>query len=340
MNSTLGFSRPPKIRLFSLGDNPRTFDIFHKMGKSGKTFYLSPDLDIPPPEGFYAKAPNPNNNNDNNEGNSSNDNEDNSDSNNKYVPGRLALGSILRSVDDAYPMNTVDPPLPAARVTKTGVRYTLSDLMSGSAGIWGWLPGSKALGGSIEASHSLDKVLAVTEVVTISINKPLDEVMNTEVANASVQSYLARTKCKKPLFMITAIKIARGASCTESRQQGVHGAVRAPIGVGVQGAPPLASLDADARKSHNEGYAYEGSGDFVLGYQVRKITCTPSGERIDEPHASGAALGDPTETDLSVSPGPFTIKYQDEWVDNEDEDMEVVEEGNESPEESSRWIIL
>lgn len=279
------------------------------MGKSGKTFYLSPDLDIPPPKGFY----------------------DPPDA--RFVPGRLSLGSLLQSVDDTYPMNSIEPPLEAGRVPKTGVRYTLNDLKSGGVGIWGWLPGSNALGGSIKGSGSLDKVLAVTEVVTLSINKPLKEAMDTEVAKSGVQSYLTRTKWKKPIFMITAMKIARGASCTESRQREGQGSMRVPIGA--QGAPPVAAVGAGAIASLNEGYAYEDSGSFVLGYQVRKITCTPSGDQVDKPHTPGAVLGDNTEQGLSV---PFTTQYEDEWVDDDAED--VVEDGNESPEESSRWIIL
>ncbi|UKZ58045.1 hypothetical protein TrVGV298_011907 [Trichoderma virens] len=194
--------------------------------------------------------------------------------------GPLHLGSILKSldIDGLAPLNENSRiEVPAHMVLprqgpdiKTGFSCTLNQIRSTEFGIWAKIFGLDGLGGKLGWLRNRDagETLAIKQLKTVYFN-PTDEYMAQALATPNVKAFIDNTRKKVPLYMITGIKVAAGASL--SKTKGKTTSTIAKGGVTEPHSQTQIGGQASFTSVDNVGASFEGSTDFVLGYRVRKI---------------------------------------------------------------------
>lgn len=87
-----------------------------------------------------------------------------------------------------------------------------------------------------------------------------------------VRAYISATRYKKPIYMVTGVKIARGASVLGKIVKASWGVLKAGldatmlIGVPVSGGPQI-----ERRSAKERGATFEHGSDYVFAYRVIKI---------------------------------------------------------------------
>ncbi|KFZ19829.1 hypothetical protein V501_00446 [Pseudogymnoascus sp. VKM F-4519 (FW-2642)] len=190
--------------------------------------------------------------------------------------GPLNLGSILKSldVDDLAPLSEDSRiEVSAERIfprhgpdIKNGFSCTLSPLGSSEFGIWAKISASIIF--SWLRKRNAGETLTIKELKTTYFN-PTDEYMAETLASPNVYAFIQVTKKKAPLYMITGIKAAAGASLSKNK-----GKVTSVTGEGGATEPhsmTQAGGKASFTSEDKAAASFESSTEFILGYRVRKI---------------------------------------------------------------------
>lgn len=87
----------------------------------------------------------------------------------------------------------------------------------------------------------------------------------------AVEEFIRQNNFKKPVYMITGVKIARGAdvALTRSRESGTH--LRAGVDGTTAGAPATAGPEVTISSTNSETTRFGESFDFVFAYRLREI---------------------------------------------------------------------
>ncbi|KAM0326357.1 hypothetical protein ACHAQA_006959 [Verticillium albo-atrum] len=215
--------------------------------------------------------------------------------------GQLELGSILTSLDIegvTSPLNHLtcvkvpeDDLYPRGRPdVKVGFQRTMSQLRSVEAGIWAKIFGLDGVGGKLGwlRRRSDDETLTVKELKTRYF-VPTEKYMLEALTVPNVASFINSTNKEEPLYMVTGIKCAVGASLSNIKSKKTQGtadigAVEPNSGTAVGGALGITREDSS-------GAAFSESTDFVLGIRLRKIWWK-GGVMRHATHVAGSALDD------------------------------------------------
>ncbi|KAJ5765677.1 hypothetical protein N7520_005236 [Penicillium odoratum] len=137
-----------------------------------------------------------------------------------------------------------------------------------------------------------------------------------------VQRWLERSRYRKPLYVITGLKTVTGAKTgaktgATNRIRGGSGnlAVQVDGTVWSGGAVPIGGEpEAEVSITNKAGQKWEGSGDFVLAFRVRRVKVSRKTKELtqDEDYMHGAMLGDEVER-----------KKENETVIVDEEDVQV-----------------
>ncbi|KAL2678786.1 hypothetical protein Neosp_009537 [[Neocosmospora] mangrovei] len=187
----------------------------------------------------------------------------------------VVLGRLIK--DPANPQSKIPKsrivpiPLPAPfDGRKTDWQATLDQVRSGKIGLW-----AKCMR-FIEGDLSFSQLKSSLENHSFTILEtkyflPDDDYFAQILKDAGVQAYLHVHNWRKPIYLITGIKIARGASVSiessieRSAQAGLKvdaTGVGAPINVG-----PEASWETEKKR----GISYGGSTDYIFAYQLTRM---------------------------------------------------------------------
>jgi len=124
---------------------------------------------------------------------------------------------------------------------------------------------------------------------------PREDYLRTCVEATAVRRFLEKTRYRKPLYLITGLKIVRGARAhtLAARSVGASLGVEVDGTVWSGGAVPVGGgPEVSAAVSRTRGTAWEGSSDFVLAYRARRVKVGKKGVvRKDEDYTTGAMLG-------------------------------------------------
>lgn len=285
--------------------------------------------------------------------------------------GHLDLGTILLSLDVAgvsFPLNLgslVEIPkdriFPAPKVEATatdqaqpppattdddfnvegwdmkgGFTRTMGQLRKLDTSIWVKI--AHGIGGKLGwlSERSADETLTVKKVLTkyfVPTNEYLEEALNA----TNVADFITETEKKKPVYMITGLKVAVGASLSKAKSKstgpGAELGVQDPqSGAGGGGTASYVSKDT-------ENVGFENSSDFVLGLRVRKISWK-AGVRKTTDDVRGATLeeGDRDEGN-GIMEGVVVV---DDFIADEPEGAKgkvFVNEEEDSGVESSIWVL-
>jgi hypothetical protein len=190
--------------------------------------------------------------------------------------GALFLGDIISLPlgPELDPLNRTDriavPPADLVLPVdiKTGFTMTRKNLLSGRFGIWATLLAILGLPLGVEMGVFLERnsedVISASELETrefVATNDFVDKSMKL----GSIQAYLAGCGDRQPpLYMVTGLKIVRGASANSE--------VSAKLEASMAANAPAANVKMlEFTKSRTVGEAFDGSTSFVLAFRARKI---------------------------------------------------------------------
>lgn len=223
--------------------------------------------------------------------------------------GPLDLGHILE--DLSY--SSVESPLNEegyVEIThrfkpdkKIGFRKSRNELLSGEFGIFAKFLAIFGVGAEAETTFEkgADNILAVETLETITFAASKDYIEKSMEADG-VKIHMEACEYKDPIFMVTGMKIARGASLESSQSKKFGWKLR--FGFSHPGVPAEAGPKAGMTKSRSEEESFDGSTDFILAIRVKKI-CYREGKLVTEEYNKGATMMD------DVTKQRYTVELED-----------------------------
>lgn len=206
-----------------------------------KTYFIAPNLDIaPPPDGLLDL-------------------------------GHIISGPRETDIDPINQDGHIQPSAPDGKALpkptfKQGFTSTRNKLLTGEVGFWAHVVASLGIHASLGFSHESDFDIKVDRLET-RVFSPSDDYVRQALAAPEVVQYLIDSEYQVPLYMITGLKIARGASMKQGENRWA--------GLSMKGTFPLEGSQvgpkAEGSGHTKQGQSFKESSDFVLAFRVRRI---------------------------------------------------------------------
>lgn len=192
----------------------------------------------------------------------------------------VKLGQIIH--DFEKPTDVVAPPpshpslqhLPEVYTTiKTNWRSEKKKLIAGSLGVWTqFLASVLGIGADVSVLLEREKgnILEFEQLETSFIEPDLGYVRAAMASPEAVRFYQGNPR--KPAFIVTGIKIARGPAIERLKKwkYGVEGSAGADL-TPVTGAPITLGPSGSVGSNLTSSTAFSGSSDFVFAYRLKKV---------------------------------------------------------------------
>lgn len=210
-----------------------------------------------------------------------------------HPDGPLVLGSVLS--DPLDPEGSLTVPLPIAESeirmsTQTNVEERLRRHRALGGGVFLRFLEWTGIGVSGSSDKSHDRLANFAKLETRTF-KPSDDYVRQSIEAPQIQRYLTSHWVTKPVYMVTSVKIAYGASVRESVGRGKGGKGFVGIDGNLVGGVP-AAVGASMQGLSEDGRAIEfkESTPFVFAYGLRQIRYS-KGAYSDRPFRNGALHG-------------------------------------------------
>lgn len=187
----------------------------------------------------------------------------------------LSLGRIVKSPSDlADPLNPgklsqIDKEQ-IETVLKTDVTIKLSNQNSGKLSIFAKF--ASVAGASARAGYenSGGAEYIVKKLETKHFN-PDEEFLKACFEMKGVKSYLAKVKFRKPIYMITGVKIAYGAKYNSENMKRKDAAATTSADVSGSGFQASVGGEGEFKKEKGTNVAWDGSDDFVFAVRLHEV---------------------------------------------------------------------
>ncbi|RSL95713.1 hypothetical protein CDV31_013771 [Fusarium ambrosium] len=184
----------------------------------------------------------------------------------------------------------IPPPAPYEG-KKTDWQTTLEQIRSGRIGLWAkcvqFIEGGLSFGqlkSSLE-NHRFD-------VLETKYFLPDDDYFAQVLEDTGVKAYLHVHNWRKPVYLITGIKIARGASVSTENSTGRSAQAELKVDATSVGAPVDVGPEATWESEKKRGISYGGSTDYIFAYQLTRMTPKRGGkDSRNESYVKGAVYG-------------------------------------------------
>ncbi|KAI9901004.1 hypothetical protein N3K66_005266 [Trichothecium roseum] len=160
-------------------------------------------------------------------------------------------------------------------------------------GVGLWIKFLECVGVDVSGSRNSNKerTLKCDKLETRSF-KPDDDYVAKSIAAEQVQQHIARQWRAKPLYMITSVKIAYGATVTESMSKGRKGNASASADVtALAGVPVGVGSSIDGSKEEETVNSYVQQTPLVWAYRLRQIRYKKTALSSHQPYRDGATYG-------------------------------------------------
>lgn len=101
--------------------------------------------------------------------------------------------------------------------------------------------------------------------------QPTDAFVEKQLQAAGVKKYVARHKFRHPMYMITGLKIAKGASSSRLQHMAYSGNAAGGVDLIAAGVPGAVGAWAAVGSSRRDNVSFEASDDFVLAFRLWRI---------------------------------------------------------------------
>ncbi|KAF4586003.1 hypothetical protein GQ602_005308 [Ophiocordyceps camponoti-floridani] len=212
-----------------------------------------------------------------------------------YHPdGPLKLGNIIISPrrpgqalngQSAPQVADVCPP-----TTKTNVTWSLDKLRSGQYGLWAeFLSFAAGLGAGVTHRDEVGRRFTFESIETIEFSPSVDFLQRTLACSPAATGYLNRCRLRKHIYIITAVKIAHGASGSTVASKSFRAEFQASTGVNTTQTNFGPRVDGQKKLGRTD--AFSGSSPFVFAFRLRRIVVSRSGEVSQDEYTKGAMYG-------------------------------------------------
>lgn len=128
---------------------------------------------------------------------------------------------------------------------------------------------------------------------------PREQYFRRCVEAAGVRRFLEKSRYRKPVYIITGLKVVKGARAKNFKASSLEGELGINVDATVWtggGIPVAGGPGVSGTVSRKQGTSWEGSSDFVLAYRVQKLKISRTGAiSRAEDYKTGAMLGNDVE---------------------------------------------
>jgi hypothetical protein len=168
---------------------------------------------------------------------------------------------------------------------------TRGKMRSGEAGVWAQILESIDFKIQSKYEKSADDTYVIDTIDT-SFFVPSIEYLQKSVTPQGIVDHLKASRWKKPdVFIVTGIKVAKGAKIVLGKKTSAEGSLSGAFDLASSGVPVKAGASAGAKAAAGESTEFSGD-NFVLAYQLRKIVCKKGIVVDSEEYKVGAMLED------------------------------------------------
>ncbi|ROV88892.1 hypothetical protein VSDG_08920 [Cytospora chrysosperma] len=196
-----------------------------------------------------------------------------------YHPdGPVQLGNIIMSPENpAQALNDFErhPPTQSSifpATTKSGVTWTKEKSHSVKYGLWTeFLSFISGLGvdASVDHNVALKQTFSFDSISTTEFS-PTPEYLIQSMSAPAVVDYIKKSRFNKHVYMITALKIVRGAKAEIKHERSIEGQLGATLDGTSSGVPLSGGPGIGGKRNDRDITSFEGSSDFVFAYRLRK----------------------------------------------------------------------
>ncbi|KAI8262374.1 hypothetical protein K4K58_000598 [Colletotrichum sp. SAR11_239] len=223
----------------------------------------------------------------------------------KVVLGRFIMDP--KNPESQVPKSRDEPRQPSKiyEGKKTDWQTTLDRMRSGSIGLWAKC--LQVIGGELSFSW-LKSTVENHRFTTLETKYflPDDEYLKEALQDLGVQAYFEVNNCWKPIYLITGIKIARGASVNTKNTTTDSGKIEMKVDTSGGGVPVEVGPEVRFEIEENRVISCDGSSDYIFAYQLTKIKPKKKGKDFkNQSFVKGAVFGKEDKGDAAA------IKIQD-----------------------------
>ncbi|KAK5656656.1 hypothetical protein OQA88_4636 [Cercophora sp. LCS_1] len=231
----------------------------------------------------------------------------------------VSLGRLIKNYKDPeslIPSSTIRPIPPSAiNIShKKSWHTTMEEIKAGHLGVWASflqillvIPpvGTAEVGLEVVRSKAEEHRFETLETHSFI---PDPEYIRQAIADPGAQAFFEATGRRKPVYMITGIKVARGADVNRetATKIGVEAGIEADL-TAVTMVPVTPGTGVGWQRGKRVAVGFAGGSDYVFAYRLIKIKLKRKGV-VSERFAKGAVFG-----------------LDDELEDSEGEDFDVEE---------------
>ncbi|SPN98623.1 uncharacterized protein DNG_01668 [Cephalotrichum gorgonifer] len=254
--------------------------------------------------------------------------------------GHLDLGTIVEDIKDFYPITAVTERVPIPEGERYyDVKENVSNSFESSRSVEASVLArvlDRSIGGemSFKRQRTGKEIYEIRKLETIYFH-PQRSYINKCMRLSSVEDYIGGGNGQVPVYLITGLKIAWGATVSIESGRGKEASVGAGVSVPVLPVDVDVSANVGAARESTVSSSFGEPADFVLGIQVQKIYHKKklwSGERtlVVERAFKGAVLVDDDEVAeadddeagdnfVMVDMGNEELEYLVPWVGQDSE---------------------
>lgn len=254
--------------------------------------------------------------------------------------GPLRLGTLLVDLHDPTPLNPADQvSIRDEEIFKShlvGFQTVKRRQGNTDLGIFARLLGLDGVGGmlGVNGARTKNEILSVARLDT-EFFMPSPEYIKLAVEAPSVRTFCRATRDRRPLFLITGIKVARGASASVVQMRTVGGGVKGVPGTTVG----LVELGAKAQGEivKENIMSFEGASDFVLAYRVARVRTKKDGVQ-SKAYNRGATMLDDVQQVADGVGGELEVIH-DYSAESIEEGSVLFDETGTADPEPCQWVL-
>jgi len=128
--------------------------------------------------------------------------------------------------------------------------------------------------------------------------------LEANMGGREVREYLDACRWRKTVYIVTGLKIARGARLTSSGSRGLGVNIRLGVDGTPAGVPGGMGIGMGVERKERDSLGFENSSDFVFAFQLRKVRYRKWKPVTHEPYNKGAVFnadeGKKTEATVEI----------------------------------------
>jgi hypothetical protein len=213
-------------------------------------------------------------------------------------PNAMKLGHIISNpATPNIPLNKTSlVPFPQDMIptsmTKPGWTGTISQLRAKKFGLWARFLEIIGLGGeaSVNSSGNNENYFTFESLDTMFVD-PTEEYVLQSMKVDGVQRFIKASRYRKHVYMITGLKIARGASAIGSESITHGGKAKLGFDGAASGVPVAVGPEVEISSSRTTAVSFEDTPPFAFAIRLREISYKKGGDIVQREYRQGVVLG-------------------------------------------------